>query len=180
MANFDTAYLPTAKSEGGYSDAKNDTGGETVFGLTRRDWPNWSGWNIVDDIKEQHGMPTAITIINAHAGLKDSVKQLFKANYWKPIQGDLINDQQIANQAFDTAINMGVGTASKFLQQCAGVTVDLHVGPKTIAAVNAIESRRFYSCFLAKRKEKYDNIIAANPTQAKFKNSWYSRLKPYV
>ncbi|MDR1943393.1 MAG: hypothetical protein LBQ19_01075 [Synergistaceae bacterium] len=30
---------------------------------------------------------------------------------------------------------------------------------------------------LVKRKNFYDDIISSNPSQAKFKNGWYNRLK---
>ncbi len=180
MASFDIAYLPTQKIEGGYSNDKDDTGGQTVFGLTRRDWPNWGGWHVIDTLIHDNGLTKAIPMINANKTLKDSVTALFKANYWQPLLADQINDQQVANQAYDTAINMGVGIAAKFLQQVAGVTVDLHVGPKTIAAINAINGKDFFNKFIALRKARYDAIIAADPTQEKFKASWYSRLKPYI
>jgi lysozyme family protein len=38
---------------------------------------------------------------------------------------------------FDTAVNMGVGTAARMLQMAAGVTVDGEIGPATIAAAGA-------------------------------------------
>lgn len=179
MANFDIAYAPTAKIEGGYANNPNDTGKETVFGLTRRDWPNWSGWHVVDHLKEQLGLAKAIPLINKNKQLKDSVKLLFKSNYWDSLNLDSITNQQIADQAFDAAINMGVDTSAKFLQECAGVPVDFHIGPKTIIAINSSKTEEFYNKFLQLRRDRYEKIIAANPKQAQFKESWFSRLTPF-
>lgn len=179
MSNYDEAYKIVARNEGGYADDPTDKGGQTIFGLTRRDWPNWSGWPVVDKVLAINGKAKGIPMLNANQPLKDSVKNLFKANYWDAISAGSINDQQLANQAFDTAINMGVGRSAKFLQLACGVTVDLHIGPATLAAVNAMNPSVVYGEFLRYRKAKYDDIIKADPRQVKFKASWYSRLTPY-
>lgn len=176
MANFEIAYAPTAQIEAGYSNDVHDLGGETYAGLTRRDWPNWDGWKTIDSFK---GQPKFISIINSSQQLKDSVKQLFKANYWDTIKGDLINDQQVASQVFDTAINMGVGTASKMLQNAAEVKIDGIIGQQTINAVNALNGLNLYNAFIALRKAKYEVIIANNPSQEVFRKSWLSRMPPY-
>jgi len=178
MAKFDIAYQLTARSEGGYANHPKDSGGETAFGLTRRDWPNWSGWLVIDRLKRLYGVPKAIPMVNANQELKKSVRAVFKANYWDICLCDQVKDQQVANQIFDTAINMGSGTAAKLMQRTARVKVDLHVGPITIGAVNAMNPAVFHARFIAGRKAIYDAIIRANPSQIVFKKGWYSRLKP--
>lgn len=175
MADFNIAYAPTAKIEGGYSMDKNDKGGQTVFGLTRRDWPHWDGWAKVDVYVKNR----QIALLNADLELKISVAHLFRGNYWKPLKLDLINNQQIANQAFDTAVNMGVGTSAKIMQTAANVTVDLNIGDITLNKINGMDAKTFYARFIALRKARYDAIIAHDPKQAVFKSSWYSRLTPY-
>lgn len=176
MADYNEAYRLVAKNEGGYSNTAGDTGGETFAGLTRRDWPNWPGWKKIDTFK---GQSKFISIVNSSKDLLDSVKQLFKDNYWNPIKGDLISDQQLANQAFDAAINMGVSRAQRWLQASSGVAVDLIIGSGTISAINASKQPEMYNKFLELRKAKYIEIINNDPSQAKFRNSWFSRLTPY-
>ena len=85
----------------------------------------------------------------------------------------------MANQVFDTAVNSGTGTAAKLLQEAAGVTVDRQVGPNTLAAANNAIPKVIYEKFIGLRKQFYENIIAANPSQKKFQASWFSRLWPY-
>lgn len=179
MASYELACQLTGHIEAGYANDPDDDGGETVFGLTRRDWPQWKGWAVIDHLKMQYGLAKAIPIINADQELKASAGGIFKVNYWDANNLSLIDDQAIAWQAYDTDINMGVGIGARFLQECAGVPVDLKVGPKTIAAINSDEAEDFYNHFLQLRKARFDAIIAANPKKAKFKPSWYSRLKPY-
>ena len=43
MANFDEAFALTMKSEGGYANNPNDTGGETYKGVSRKNHPKWNG-----------------------------------------------------------------------------------------------------------------------------------------
>jgi len=45
------------------------------------------------------------------------VKAFYKENYWDKFLGDEINSQEIADEIFDTSVNMGVERAVKFLQK---------------------------------------------------------------
>ena len=52
MADFLPAFKKTIISEGLYSNDKEDTGGETVLGLTRAADADWDGWQLVDSMKK--------------------------------------------------------------------------------------------------------------------------------
>jgi lysozyme family protein len=184
MAQFNLAYNITMKNEGGYANNPNDHGGETWRGIARNFWGTWPGWKIVDSIKAQK--PANLNAaLAANSELEDHVLAFYKKNFWDTESLDNINDQQVANQLFDTAVNMGTGTASKFLQQGVNtitpnaLTVDGQIGSKTISAANSIQPQQLYNAICAIRKQRYENIIAANPSQAIFKNSWFSRITPY-
>lgn len=179
MADFAIAQKFTGHIEGGYVNDPNDSGGETVFGLTRRDWPHWNGWPVIDHLKAQFGLAKAIQIINTNVQLKDSAVALFKTNYWDVNSLTQINDQQLADQVYDADINMGVGTGARMLQQAAGVDVDLHIGPKTIAAINNADPQVIYNKFIAIRKARYEQIIASNPKNERYRASWFSRMPSY-
>jgi lysozyme family protein len=73
---------------------------------------------------------------------------------------------------FDAAVNAGVGRASKFLQQAAGVTADGQIGPKTIAAVTAKPADEMIEAFCALREAHYKSL----PTFATFGKGWMRRL----
>ena len=178
MADFTPAYQRTMGVEGGYANNPNDPGGETFMGIARKDNPNWSGWATIDAIKNTH--PANLNkALEADAALLQEIMAFYKANYWDVNETGLINNQQVANQVFDTAVNCGTGTAAKLLQEAAGVNVDEQVGPITIGAVNSANARDLYNKFIAYRKQYYLDIISRKPSMAEFKNSWLSRLWPY-
>jgi lysozyme family protein len=178
MANFNISYSLTMAAEGGYANNPADTGGETFMGVARKKNPNWSGWAIVDAVKATH--PANLNAaLKANTALLGAISDFYIANYWNPNQTGAINSQQIANQVFDTSVNCGVGRGAEFLQQAAGVTVDRQVGPNTLAAVNGADPQVLYNKFIALRKQFYVNLIAAQPSQAQFQRSWFSRLWPY-
>lgn len=181
MADFDIAFKHTARNEGGYANSPNDKGGETMYGISRKNWPNWKGWTLIDSIKRQFGSTAAI--INMHAGsseiIQGLVKEFYKANFWHPLNLSSINDQRVATNVYDFAVNSGVTTSAKRLQRAANVGDDGIIGNKTIIAVNSLPAKQVYDSFNQLRKAYYDNIIANNPSQAVFKKSWYSRIIPY-
>lgn len=181
MAQFDIAYKHTARNEGGYANNPADRGGETYAGISRKNWPNWKGWALIDSIKRQFGVSAAT--INMHAGssqlIQSYVSEFYKTNFWYPLNLSMVNDQQLANNVYDFAVNAGTGTAAKRLQRAAGVQDDGVIGNKTILAVNQLPAKQVYDSFNTQRKAYYDNIIANNPSQAQFRKSWYSRIIPY-
>lgn len=177
MADFKTALSITGHNEGGYSFNHADTGGETLFGVSRKNWPNWPGWKIVDEFK---GQPKFISIIESSRDLKSLANDFYKQNFWNPLQLDLIHDQQIANNVYDFGINAGVGKSAQKLQLSCDVPVDGQVGSITISAVNNGIAEDIYDKFNILRKAYYLAIIERDPSQAQFKASWMSRIKPYV
>jgi len=60
----------------------------------------------------------------------------------------------------DCAFNRGPGGAAKIYQLALGVLVDGHVGPKTLAAANALNDRRAFLKQLRQARESYELKIA--------------------
>ncbi|MCJ8211584.1 hypothetical protein MUY27_17835 [Mucilaginibacter sp. RS28] len=184
MAQFPTAFHLTMGNEGGYANNPNDHGGETYAGVARNFWPKWSGWQYVDAIVSQH--PASLNAaLAASAPLQAAVASFYQANFWDTLSLTSLNSQQLANQLFDAAVNMGTGIAGKFLQQAVNavapgtLTVDGQVGPLTIAAANKQNIESLYNQVISLRRARYLAIIQANPSQAQFRNSWMSRLTPF-
>lgn len=113
MADFKTAYNKTAINEGGYANDPEDHGGETWKGVARKIFPSWPGWLIVDAAKRQPGFPKSLYAIE---GLQDCVDSFYRTNFWNVIKGDQINVQEVANDIYDSAVNMGTGTAIQLVQ----------------------------------------------------------------
>lgn len=111
--NFDEAFDRLIGHEGRYVDNKNDPGGETNWGISKRSYPDV-------DIKN-------LTI--------DGAKEIYLRDFWKRINADSLPDG-VAYQLFDFAVNSGIETAVRYLQRALGVADDGHWGPVSQAAAD--------------------------------------------
>lgn len=141
MANYKTARQITRGREGFYSNDPVDTGGETVWGFARNKWPGWRGWKIVDEYKKKAGNPTNVSaVILALAPVKDLLHDMAdeydKQNFWDVLRADEIKDQVLANKFYDTAVNMGVPTAVKMMEEVLGLKIDGKIDDEVINRLN--------------------------------------------
>lgn len=160
----------TVKAEGGYVNDPSDKGGETNYGIT-----------------------VATARANGYTGdMRDlplqTAKDIYRNEYLvKP--GFSTFPSPVASELFDTGVNMGPATATKFLQravnalQGSGLTVDGKMGPATRGAVvSYLNSRsnaqdilvKALNCFQGVR---YVELVEANASQRKFINGWFSRVE---
>lgn len=189
MANFIEAYSLTMKNEGGWGENKEDSGGETYKGIARKFHPNWSGWPIIDAYKSKQGFPN---IAYKDSVLDSKVKEFYKIHYWDINKLDDVSSQMIANDLFDSGVNMGVGTAGKFLQQTlnflnkngkmyADISEDGKVGSGTIGALNTYLSLKdesyVYKILNILQGNRYLEIMKKDPTQETFAYGWLDRVE---
>lgn len=162
MADYFQAFERMIKNEGGYvlTDDPADKGGMTYAGISRKHWPQWDGWRIID----AGGTPEA-----------DMVRRFYRLNFWQPIQGDAIISQAIAQTLFDFAVNAGVKTAVILAQTVLGTTPDGKLGPKTLAALNAAESGLFMARYALAKIARYAEIVRRDRTQQRFLLGWINR-----
>lgn len=90
---FDKILTFTLGWEGGYSFDKDDPGGETKYGISKRSYPN-------ENIK-------GLTL--------DRAKEIYKHDYWNPFLA--ISDDKLLMAAFDTAVNIGVPRTKNMLNK---------------------------------------------------------------
>jgi lysozyme family protein len=173
MAEFLTAYQKTAPHEGGYSNRKSDRGGETYAGITRKNFPTWAGWTIVD----AHKPLKQDEVIN-DTQLQSSVKVFYNANFWNRCNLDGCDSQEVANFIYDWYVNSG-GNAIKHVQRVLGITEDGVCGPKTIQAANAYQGD-LLPLLIAERIAYYNAIVAADPTQKGFLKGWVNRAQSFA
>ena len=133
MADFIEAYKKTSVFEGGYANDPDDNGGETWKGVTRKFEPNWIGWHIIDMHK---GLPNFPHNLYASSELEKAVEDVFRKNYWNPIRGDEINNQEEANQLYDSAVNMGTGTAIILAKRAMGLDENTHMDDNFLHRLN--------------------------------------------
>lgn len=112
---FDIAFYRLMGNEGKYSNDPNDPGGETNWGISKREYPNV-------DIK-------ALT--------RDGAKAIYLRDFWDKIGFEGLNIEGVAFQLFDFAVNSGIQTAIRYFQRSLGVADDGHFGPVSFAAMRA-------------------------------------------
>ncbi len=189
MASFQIAHAITAGNEGGYANHPNDTGLETYAGISRKFNPQWKGWPLVDEAKQ--GNASASTInkrLAANPAVLPLVHSFYLANYWDANKLGQLTNQDIANKLYDVGVNMGIGRASRMLQEAlnltnangrayADIVVDGAIGPKTITTANGHPNQRVLLLVLdALQGERYLNIMRNAPSQEVFANTWFSRI----
>jgi lysozyme family protein len=167
---LDDIVNATVKAEGGYVNDPSDKGGETNYGIT-----------------------VATARANGYTGaMRDlplqTAKDIYLNEYLiKP--GFSTFPSSVAAELFDTGVNMGPATATKFLQrainalQGSGLTVDGKMGPATRGAVvTYLNSRTNAQDILVKALNclqgvRYIELVEANATQRRFINGWFSRVE---
>lgn len=123
MAEFIKAYKKLEVAEGGYVNDKDDFGGETYKGVSRKANPNWIGWIILDDLKKHHPK-TFAAIAEKTPQLEKAVQDLYKKNYWNCFNLDNFKSQEVAEQLFDMNVNAGQRTAIKCAQRIVNIPQD--------------------------------------------------------
>ena len=156
--NFDKALSFVLKNEGLWSDNPADPGGATMKGITLTTYREWKRNPYIT--KEQlKAIPDA------------DVQALYKQNYWDKIQGDNL-PSGVDYAVFDCAVNMGVGRASKLIQEAAGVKADGAIGQQTLAAIKAVNPQELIDKF----SQLKDNFYRSLATFATFGNGWLRRV----
>lgn len=146
--NFDTAFDRLIGHEGGYVNNPADPGGETKFGISKRSYPSL---NIKDLTREM-------------------AKAIYLKDFWLPLGEDA--HPAIRYQAFDFAVNAGIQTALRKLQQAIGVADDGHFGPISRATLNAMPASAVLFLYNDKRIEFYTSL-STFPT---FGKGWMRRV----
>lgn len=118
MADYKHAIAKVLLTEGGYANDKDDSGGETYKGISRNNWPKWTGWAVIDAAKRSPDFPANLKPRNI---LGDAVMNFYRTNFWDKVGGDLIDDQDIADLLVDAAVNEGIKPAVKRAQMIVGI-----------------------------------------------------------
>ncbi len=158
MTAFDDALKVILHHEGGYSNHARDPGGETMLGVTRKVWEEWTG--------KRGGDMRALTVAK--------VAPLYRARYWDAVQADTL-PPALALTVFDFAINAGPGRAIKLLQGIVNASRDGAMGPATRRATQAFVAAHglpeLVRRYMTARREYY----RARPTFETFGKGWLRR-----
>ncbi|MCF8263615.1 MAG: hypothetical protein K9I99_03830 [Melioribacteraceae bacterium] len=188
MAEFLTSYMITNDHEGGYANDKDDKGEETYRGVARNFHAKWAGWKIIDSAKSNRDFPEALDSDNE---LQHLVEKFYLEQFWNKINGDFIKDQNIANEVYDNAVNMGVRKSGEYLQRAVNIlnknqlsysdiSVDGDVGPKTLtalhAAIRANSAERVLNVINGFQVKHYIECMEREPRNEKYVG-WFKRVE---
>ena len=152
--SFQRIIQKVLKHEGGYVNDKDDLGGETNFGITKRWYPDIDIANLTE---------------------REAIDIYYK-DYWLPSKAEKL-PTTLQYPYFDTVVNTGQKQAVRILQQACNdknffkIDEDGLIGAKTISASAKLEQDRFISY----RILFYSKVISDKPKQKKFWYGWFKR-----
>jgi lysozyme family protein len=162
--------------EGGYVDDPSDRGGATRFGITA-------------DVARSYGYEGEMPDLP-----RDIAAAIYADLYWHTLHLDDVAaiSTKIAAELADTGVNMGVGTAGRFLQRALNalndgarlypdLIVDGVIGPRSIAALRAYAAHRgdhgpmvLIAALNALQGARYVSIAENTPSQERFAFGWFA------
>lgn len=171
MSDFNKSLDYTFANEGGFSNVKEDRGGATKYGITIAELSRW------------RKRPVSVSEVQ-NLGVQEA-KAIYRAKYWDPLDLDFIKHDGIATCLFDIGVVRGISIPPKYAQEICNIlghhlVVDGHIGPKTIKALNSVDPRAFVRAFAKRAEQGFLAIIAARPSQIKFKKGWLNRARRLV
>ena len=162
----------TIKVEGGYVNDPSDSGGETNFGITKA-------------VARECGFNLEMSLMTYGEAFN-----IYTKKYWDPLSLDAICAlaPSIAEELFDTGVNMGIDRAGKFLQRCLNalngggtdLAVDGKIGAKSVEALEAFIAKRgvegesvLFNMLNALQGEFYISLCEQRPKDKKFIYGWF-------
>ena len=155
--NFPKSLAAVLVHEGGYVNNPKDPGGMTNLGCTKTVWEEHCGHEV--DEKAMRALTP------------NDVGPLYKTKYWDKVKGDDL-PAGVDYVVFDAAINSGPGRATKWLQACVGVEPDGGIGPKTMAAVRAMDAKQLIDDYSKRRLSFLSDLT----TWETFGRGWAKRV----
>lgn len=156
MASFEQAIVKTLAHEGGakFTDDPNDGGGATKYGISKRAYPHLDIRNLSEF----------------------QAREIYKRDYWDRVRGDDITSQLIAENVFDTCVNMGVRTGSRLAQIALGIVpADGIIGSESLARINSTDEKAFLAAYTIAKVARYTHICNRDRTQQRFLLGWINR-----
>lgn len=147
---WDSAFRLLLENEGGLVDDKNDSGGVTKYGISKKAYPNL-------DIP-------SLTLWQA--------QDIYRRDYWERCKCDYIPDA-LSVAVFDFAVNSGIKTAIKKLQIALGVTADGIIGNQTVGACNRLPVKKILDDYINLRLD----YLMSLPKWKYYGNGWGNRVE---
>ena len=143
---------------------KSDRGGPTLAGVTLTTFNEWRA--------KTGGRKGESELAKLSY---DEWLAILKSLFWDRCNADNIMSQSVANMFVDWAWHSGPGVIRN-VQDIFSLRQDGIVGPKTLAALNALPAQTVFNRIKAARERYYRKIVQNRPSQQKFLNGWLNRL----
>lgn len=148
--------------EGGYVNHPADPGGATNKGVTQRVYSDW--------LQRQGRADASVRDLS-----DEDMAAIYEDGYWKPAHCQEL-PQPLDQVQFDTAVNMGVGRAVRFLQEAVGAAVDGGFGDGTRKCVAQADPGQALTRYLDIREKFYKTLVENKPDLGVFLKGWLNRL----
>jgi lysozyme family protein len=155
---FDRCLGAVLRFEGGYADNPRDPGGPTKLGVT------------IAVLSQALGRPA--TEEEVRALTPAAVTPIYHERYWRPA-GCEQWAPGLDLLLFDTAVNMGPGTAVQMLQRALAVGADGVAGPRTLTAAAEANLPCLIEAICRERGERYRGLARFDV----FGAGWLNRLR---
>lgn len=161
MADFKKAFDFLMDNEGGWSNHKNDRGGATKFGITKRTYSSFLGHEASD------GEVFCMT--------QEIAQAVYMKLFWFAMKLDGVENDAVATAIFDQGVNRGPKTVIKDVQRILGCTQDGVNGPQTTKLINEGEASSLIKNISQGALYAYHKICEKDPTQNVFIKGWTNR-----
>ncbi len=153
---FQMALKRTSLNEGGYVNNKNDRGGETNMGITKKYYPD-------EDIKHM---------------TRERANAILYRDYWIKYKINTLPNE-ISDIVFDNAVVQGQGTAIKNLQKALNIKADGIIGTQTLIALKGVNYQKIKKIFSDNANAVEDTYQRRDSTQKEFEKGHRKRYNSY-
>lgn len=147
---WNKAFEMVIGNEGGYVNNPNDKGGETKYGISKKQYPHVDIPNLT----------------------LEQARDIYYKDYWTRYKCDCLPDA-LSVVLFDSVVNSNAKRMIKILQQCLGVPSDGIIGNQTIGACNRLPLKKIINEFLDKRLD----YLTSLKDWKHFGKGWSNRIK---
>lgn len=161
---FEDAFAHVLRMEGGYTNDPADPGGPTNLGITLADYARATQTPITPATRQT-------LIANLKVITPAEARPIYFNRYWRPA-GCPDLPPAVAIFHFDTAVNMGTGTAIRMLQTALMCPIDGEFGPQTKSAAAHADPRSLLAAYADLRRRRYRSLSIF----PRFGRGWLSRV----
>lgn len=182
---FKKIHQKIQRFEGRYANLKGDSGGETIQGISRNNFPKWEGWKFIDELKSQN---LSIHEINTKTAENKEFQDLVTEFYFNEFYDNLGYSKFSFNLGLiltDSSVLYGKYRVAKNLQKIIknygqDIMVDGVLGKNSYKALDKVlETVSEQEIALALLMERLDDTLESvkyRESNKRFMIGWLNRI----